>query len=98
MRNLVAPHRCIHRPLKTFSKTASDRAVQFNAQAPASRLGTRRQDLPFGPLSDNPWREHMPVDFTAGPEGGSGDPTTSESAMFAPVPSWERNKKRRGKA
>src|SRR6185503_7431905 len=27
-----------------------------------------------------------------------GDPTSTESAMFAPIPSWERNKKRRGKA
>jgi Meckel syndrome type 1 protein len=37
----------------------------------------------------------MPVDFTAGPP--QGDPTPTESAPFAPIPTWERNNKRRGK-
>ena len=37
----------------------------------------------------------MPVDFTANPDD---DPTTTESEgpMFAPIPTWERNRKRRG--
>ena len=36
----------------------------------------------------------MPTDFSANPDD---DRTTSdpESSMFAPVPAWERNKKRR---
>ncbi|MFL5298380.1 MAG: hypothetical protein ACJ798_18535 [Phenylobacterium sp.] len=37
----------------------------------------------------------MPVDFTAGSSGDNSDPTTTESGMFAPTPTWERTKKRR---
>src|SRR5436305_1945829 len=43
----------------------------------------------------------MPVDFTANPHGENtgdlgSDPNAAEAPMFAPIPTWERNRKRRG--
>ena len=54
----------------------------------------RQGRLPFGSSSDFPWRDKtMPTDFSSNDTGQIN--AAPDAQMFAPIPTWERGKKRR---